>query len=108
MFGTLVHYSYCMQDMKIKIPAQTLVKLLVFAFTFPLNVGNGLGMYEVPTIRTILYLVSGYNFFDGRLLQKLFTRLKLLKILLNLRVLFFPIFLFRTIYKLLLYCCKSL
>ena len=89
MFGTLVHYSYCMQDMKIKIPAQTLVKLLVFAFTFPLNVGYSLGMYEFPTMRTILYLVSGYNFFDGRLLQKLFPRLKLFEILLTLTILFF-------------------
>ena len=88
MFGTLVHYSYCMQDMKIKIPAQTMVKLLVFAFTFPLNVGYSLSKYEVPTMQTILYLVSGYNFFDGRLLQKLFPRLKLLKIPLTLSVSF--------------------
>ena len=44
-----------------KIPAQTLDNA-VFAFTFPLNDGNSFGMYEVYTISTILYPVSGYNF----------------------------------------------
>ena len=59
---TCVCIAYVVCDVQGKIiPAQTLDNVL-FAFTFPLNGGNTFGMYEVSTILTILYPVSGCNF----------------------------------------------